>query len=1018
MKRILSLLLTFVMCFSALAITGSAADDKLPFTDVKESKWFYEAVKYVYDQNYMVGITDSTFEPNSSLNRAMCVTILCRLANGTEVKTKDFSDVKNQWFAGAVGWASSVGIVNGYEDGTFKPLKAITRQEMAKMMAAYVEYTGLNLPRASTAPERFTDKKAIAGWASDYVETLRRAGIMNGDNMGKVNPKANISRAETAQMIRNLVESFTKAWQGYEPDAAADFAVLGASYLYWHGTLVCGGLGSELVEGNEYPVLSAYPDSNKAAGVPTPANSIGVSLSVFEGFDIKKAPIVKIAYSYEGAEAPETLAGQISANPTLPSLEWTAAYPPSDGEYDFEFKNGKDDGSFKTATFDLTELLKNYPNYDLNRDILDVLVLPFEEGYTGEGRFNIKYIAFFKDEAAAEDFNASDYDEYFKDYFVSCQVNLDAVPAELLDKYETELVERIDAIVNSKTEIDPAEVLARGNSCFYVSPKNGDDSNDGRTPETAWKTLNKLETESQLRHKGYETVYRTVKPGDVVFFERGSVFYCTRERASWVTGFYNYEFTSLIGLFSIPGVTYSAYGEGAKPLFTAKLDLNEGAGTWTEVADNIWSINRPEGNTEEKFLGGDVGHITFNGGEYVGVRVIPDFGVSGSVTPEESPFKEGRKTFYHGIMTGDGKNFFESGGTSCATIEEALHHNFQYFHDQYDDALYLYWDKGNPGEYFSTVEIARDGNPLYSNANHEIVSVFDNLAFGNSSGHGGRLGNNAVLQNCEIGYCGGELGSAESGIECFGSRDGVAMIGNYVHDVFDGPLSMQSTDDSEADSDIQNVTLTDNVIVACGNGFEIWNKYGPIDENGYAHHKMRNILVENNMMAYIGYGLTQRQGDRDRANPLAFCTSAMEGENCVLKDNITINSYASIGIEFFSSDTQQRGWALDGNVFVMAEGRTIYCSRRDCFNSYWPHTLAHYGFWVNVPYEERYLTYMASLGIGNTDKYYTVDLEADFETGGLKADPEKINATDGKYDLGTVEKYSECPFMTGWHVYH
>ena len=136
MKRIISLLLILVMCFSALSMVGSAFEDVLPFTDVKKNKWFYDAVKYVYDQNYMVGITDTKFEPNSSLNRAMCVTILCRLANGTEVKTKDFSDVKNQWFAGAVGWASSAGIVNGYEDGTFKPLKAITRQEMAKMMAA------------------------------------------------------------------------------------------------------------------------------------------------------------------------------------------------------------------------------------------------------------------------------------------------------------------------------------------------------------------------------------------------------------------------------------------------------------------------------------------------------------------------------------------------------------------------------------------------------------------------------------------------------------------------------------------------------------------------------------------------------------------------------------------------------------------------------------------------------------------------------------------------------------------
>jgi hypothetical protein len=243
------------------------------------------------------------------------------------------------------------------------------------------------------------------------------------------------------------------------------------------------------------------------------------------------------------------------------------------------------------------------------------------------------------------------------------------------------------------------------------------------------------------------------------------------------------------------------------------------------------------------------------------------------------------------------------------------------------------------------------------------------------------------------------------------------MIGNYVHDVFDGPLSMQATDDTDAECNIENITLTDNVIVACGNGFEIWNKFGYVDENGIAKHKIRNIVVENNMMAYIGYGLTQRQGCYgDRAAPLVFCTSAMEGENCLVKDNITINSYSQIGFEFFSSDTQSRGWRMDGNVFVMAEGRTDYCTRRDCFNSYWQHTLAHYGFWVTVPYEERYLTYMASLGIGNSNEYYTVNLDADFETG-LTADPDKVPEASGKYVLGSLEKYSECPFMTGYYVY-
>ena len=95
-KRILSMLLALIIVMGMLPmvpVTVSAASNGLPFTDVKKSDWYYDAVQYVYENGMMSGTNNKTFAPNTTTNRGMIVTILHRLEGSPSVKGEKFTDV-------------------------------------------------------------------------------------------------------------------------------------------------------------------------------------------------------------------------------------------------------------------------------------------------------------------------------------------------------------------------------------------------------------------------------------------------------------------------------------------------------------------------------------------------------------------------------------------------------------------------------------------------------------------------------------------------------------------------------------------------------------------------------------------------------------------------------------------------------------------------------------------------------------------------------------------------------------
>lgn len=207
-KRLSSLLIVFVLLVSVFPV-GVLAASADQFTDVSRDSWYYDYVDYVVDRGYFNGTSDTTFDPNDTMTRAMFVTVLARM-DGAEVdnNTSVFSDVPTHtWYTGAVTWASENGIVEGIGNGRYEPNRAITREEMCVIMDRFIEYYGAehNLtPKRNGSTAAFPDGKQIAAYAREAVANCRAYGLVEGYDDGYFHPQDNSTRAQVAAVIYRL----------------------------------------------------------------------------------------------------------------------------------------------------------------------------------------------------------------------------------------------------------------------------------------------------------------------------------------------------------------------------------------------------------------------------------------------------------------------------------------------------------------------------------------------------------------------------------------------------------------------------------------------------------------------------------------------------------------------------------------------------------------------------------------------------------------------------------------------
>lgn len=170
------------------------------FADVPQTNWFADAVRYVTGKSLMNGTSTTAFSPNENMSRAMLATVLYRMSGETAEADSSFGDVSaSAYYAAAVNWASSKGIVNGTGADAFSPNASITREQLAAMLYRYA-----GEPSVSADLSAYTDTVDISPYASKAVEWCVAKGILSGKSATRLAPQDTATRAECAAMLQRF----------------------------------------------------------------------------------------------------------------------------------------------------------------------------------------------------------------------------------------------------------------------------------------------------------------------------------------------------------------------------------------------------------------------------------------------------------------------------------------------------------------------------------------------------------------------------------------------------------------------------------------------------------------------------------------------------------------------------------------------------------------------------------------------------------------------------------------------
>ena len=176
-----------------------------PFTDA-QNHWAKSYIEWAYAMGYISGTTTTTFSPDRSITRGMLVAILYRIEGNPPAGTSSFTDVpSNQYYAKAVAWAKSTGVVSDITSTTFAAGRSITREQLATMLYQYAQYKGWDTSARGNMSQ-FKDTASISSYAGTAISWAVGAGIISGKGNSTLDPKGNATRAETAVMLQKFTE--------------------------------------------------------------------------------------------------------------------------------------------------------------------------------------------------------------------------------------------------------------------------------------------------------------------------------------------------------------------------------------------------------------------------------------------------------------------------------------------------------------------------------------------------------------------------------------------------------------------------------------------------------------------------------------------------------------------------------------------------------------------------------------------------------------------------------------------
>ncbi|CDN42780.1 hypothetical protein BN871_BX_00120 [Paenibacillus sp. P22] len=173
-----------------------------PAKDVPATHWAYASIARAMELGIAQGYEDGSFRPERSVSRAELAVLLSRAMklpeSGSPSAFKDASSIP-AWARGAVAGAASSGWIGGYEDGSFRPDRPISRAELAVIAAK-----AAGLKTVAGEKPSYLDLAGIPVWARPSVAALQQAGLMGGVGGSLFAPAEPVSRAQAAALLVKL----------------------------------------------------------------------------------------------------------------------------------------------------------------------------------------------------------------------------------------------------------------------------------------------------------------------------------------------------------------------------------------------------------------------------------------------------------------------------------------------------------------------------------------------------------------------------------------------------------------------------------------------------------------------------------------------------------------------------------------------------------------------------------------------------------------------------------------------
>ena len=195
-----------------IAVTFRQVSRGMPFADVPESYWAYDAIQYVYGEGLMAGTSGSAFSPEGTTTRGQIVTILWRFSGSPVVNClMDFDDVDPAaYYAEAIRWAVSEGIAGGTGGGVFGPDDPITREQLAVMLHRCAQHQGYDVSIGEdTNILSYADAFDVSGYAVSALRWACGAGIISSTGDGStLTPQGETTRAQAATVLMRFCELY------------------------------------------------------------------------------------------------------------------------------------------------------------------------------------------------------------------------------------------------------------------------------------------------------------------------------------------------------------------------------------------------------------------------------------------------------------------------------------------------------------------------------------------------------------------------------------------------------------------------------------------------------------------------------------------------------------------------------------------------------------------------------------------------------------------------------------------